>query len=217
MNLSDLKRNAYMLRGSDAKRGYMRWWHSFQGVCPTTQETRTFFVEYSILNPALGTTQPILGQHPYYKRHGMKPSYVCIKAGVFPKNGDGGLQLQSYYPMTSLQVAQDPFYMQIEEKYKKDYALSLELVRKERSRFMEALKEVPGLRVFPSQANYIMAELTDGTTASELTCRLLNSYSLFIKDLSSKTGLNGRQLVRIAVRSEEDNNRLTEALREALK
>ena len=62
-----------------------------------------------------------------------------------------------------------------------------------------------------------MAELTDGTTASELTCRLLNSYSLFIKDLSSKTGLNGRQLVRIAVRSEEDNNRLTEALREALK
>ncbi len=109
------------------------------------------------------------------------------------------------------------FYMQIEEKYKKDYALSLELVRKERSRFMEALKEVPGLRVFPSQANYIMAELTDGTTASELTCRLLNSYSLFIKDLSSKTGLNGRQLVRIAVRSEEDNNRLTEALREALK
>ena len=33
MNISDLKRNAYMLRGSDAKRGYMRWWHSFQGVC----------------------------------------------------------------------------------------------------------------------------------------------------------------------------------------
>mgnify|MGYP000808247107 FL=1 len=56
MNLSDLKRNAYMLRGSDAKRGYMRWWHSFQGICPTTQETRIFFVEYSILNPALGTS-----------------------------------------------------------------------------------------------------------------------------------------------------------------
>lgn len=99
MNISDLKRNAYMLRGSDAKRGYMRWWHSFQGVCPTTQETRTFFVEYSILNPALGAAQPILGQHPYYRRHGMKPSYLCVKAGVFPKDGDGGLQLQSYYPI----------------------------------------------------------------------------------------------------------------------
>ena len=109
MNLSDLKRNAYMLRGSDAKRGYMRWWHSFQGVCPATQETRTFFVEYSILNPALGAAQPILGQHPYYKRHGMKPSYLCIKAGTFPKDDDEGLQLQAYYPLTSLQAAQDPF------------------------------------------------------------------------------------------------------------
>ena len=115
MNLSDLKRNAYMLRGSDAKRGYMRWWHSFQGICPTTQETRTFFVEYSILNPALGTSQPILGQHPYYKRHGLKPSYLCIKAGVFPEPGDSGLQLQAYYPLTSLQVVQDPFYMQFED------------------------------------------------------------------------------------------------------
>lgn len=45
----------------------------------------------------------------------MKPSYLCMKAGVFPKDGDGGLQLQSYYPMTALQVAQDPFYMQIED------------------------------------------------------------------------------------------------------
>ena len=115
MNLSDLKRNAYMLRGSDAKRGYMGWWHSFQGICPTTQETRTFFVEYSILNPALGTSQPILGQHPYYKRHGLKPSYLCIKAGVFPEPGDSGLQLRAYYPLTSLQVAQDPFYMQFED------------------------------------------------------------------------------------------------------
>lgn len=115
MNLSDLKRNAYMLRGSDAKRGYMRWWHSFQGICPTTQEPRTFFVEYSILNPALGTSQPILGQHPYYKRHGLKPSYLCIKAGVFPEPGDSGLQLRAYYPLTSLQVAQDPFYMQFED------------------------------------------------------------------------------------------------------
>lgn len=109
------------------------------------------------------------------------------------------------------------FYMQIEEKYRKDYDLSLKLVRKERSRFMAALREIPGLRIFPSQANYIMAELTNGTAASELTCRLLNSYSLFIKDLSSKTGLKGRQLIRIAVRNEEDNDRLTEALKEVLK
>ena len=117
MNLSDLKRNAYMLRGSDAKRGYMRWWHSFQGICPTTQETRIFFVEYSILNPALGTSQPILGQHPYYKRHGLKPSYLSIKARCIPSSREiSGLQLWAYYPLTSLQVAQDPFrHLQLQD------------------------------------------------------------------------------------------------------
>lgn len=115
MNLSDYKRNSYMLRGSMAKRGYVRWWHSFTGVCSATQETRTFFVEYFVINPALGQEQPILGQHPYFKKRGMKPSYVMIKAGVFPnEQGEGGKELHAFYPISSMKVANDPFYVQIE-------------------------------------------------------------------------------------------------------
>lgn len=115
MNLSDYRRNAYMLRGSMAKRGYVRWWHSFTGVCSATQETRTFFVEYFIINPGLGGNQPILGQHPYFKKRGMKPSYVMMKAGVFPdEQGEGGRELHAFYPISSMKVASDPFYVQIE-------------------------------------------------------------------------------------------------------
>lgn len=116
MNLSDFKRNAYMLRGSQTKRGYVRWWHSFTGVCSATGETRTFFVEYFVVNPGLGSNQPILGQHPYYKKRGMKPSYVMVKAGVFPdETGEGGRQLHAFYPITSLKAASDPLYVQIED------------------------------------------------------------------------------------------------------
>ena len=116
MNLSDLKRNAYMLRGSHTKKGYVRWWHCFTGVCPDTQETRTFFVEYFIINPGLGGDQPILGQHPYYKKRGMKPSYVMVKVGAFPdENGEGGKQLHAFYPIASLKVASDPLYVQVED------------------------------------------------------------------------------------------------------
>ena len=39
------------------------------------------------------------------------------------------------------------FYMQIEEKYKKDYARSLELIRAERARFRRELEKLPNLRV----------------------------------------------------------------------
>lgn len=126
MNQSDLHRNAFMLRGSLAKRGYMRFWHSFTGTTPDTGDTRTFFVEYFIINPALGGDQPILGQHPYFKKRGMKPSYVMIKAGVVPGAKAAsddfptgallpGRQLHAFYPVSSLKVAQEPLYIQVED------------------------------------------------------------------------------------------------------
>lgn len=116
MNLSDLTRNAYMLRGSLSRRGYMRWWHSFSGVQAQTGETRTFFVEFLVMNPGLGGDQPILGQHPYYKKRGMKPSYVCVKAGVFPDaDGNDGRQLHAFYPISSLKTTPSPLVMQVED------------------------------------------------------------------------------------------------------
>lgn len=116
MNQSDLTRNAYTLRGSLARRGYCRWWHSFSGVQPETGEIRTFFIEFYIVNPGLGGEQPILGQHPYFKKRGMKPSYVCVKAGVFPDaEGLGGRQLHAFYPISSLKITPRPLVIQAED------------------------------------------------------------------------------------------------------
>lgn len=126
MNLSDLTRNAHMLRGSLAKKGYVRWWHSFSGVQGQTGETRTFFVEFFVINPYLYRSgllnrnrqvpddQPVLGRHPYFRRRGMKPSYVMIKAGVFPDGeGNGGRQLHAFYPISDLLVTARPLVMQV--------------------------------------------------------------------------------------------------------
>lgn len=103
-----------MLRGALAKKGYVRWWHSFRGVQPDTGETRTFFVEYFMINPALAQEQPVLGQHPYYKKRGMKPSYAMVKAGSFPdKSGNEGKQLHAFYPFSDVCVAQHPLHVEI--------------------------------------------------------------------------------------------------------
>ena len=106
------------------------------------------------------------------------------------------------------------FYLQIEEKYRKDYAASLKLLQAERSRFAAELETIPGIRVLPSQANYLMAELT-GCSSKWLTEQLLNRFNILIKDLSSKIP-GDRQFIRIAVRNEKDDTRLTEALREIM-
>ena len=102
------------------------------------------------------------------------------------------------------------FYMQIEEKYKKDYERALENIRAERTRFQKALSRINGIKVFPSQANYVMVELVDGLSSKATTRELLTEKGIFVKDLAGKLG--GKQYLRIAVRNSEDNDVLISAL-----
>ena len=102
------------------------------------------------------------------------------------------------------------FYMQIEEKYKKDYERALENIRAERTRFQKALSRINGIKVFPSQANYVMVELVDGLSSKAITRGLLTEKGIFVKDLAGKLG--GKQYLRIAVRNSEDNDMLISAL-----
>ena len=106
------------------------------------------------------------------------------------------------------------FYLQIAEKYQKDYVKALELFKAERARFQAGLETLPGVRVIPSQANYLMLELTGNISSRALTKALLIKHSLFIKDLSSK--MNGGQYIRLAVRDTADNDKLLSALKQEL-
>ena len=102
------------------------------------------------------------------------------------------------------------FFLQIFEKYEKDYQQSTRLLAKERQWFAKELSQINGIRVVPSQANYLMVELCGGMTATELTNKLLVAYNVFVKDLSGKTGGN---YLRIAVRDRADNEALLQAMR----
>ncbi len=104
------------------------------------------------------------------------------------------------------------FFMQILDKYKVDYENSLREIKAERARFFEALSQIKSLKVYPSQANYFMCELLDGHTSEELAGRLLKR-NILIKHLTGKIK-NGRQYIRIAIRTETENQRLVELLKE---
>ena len=106
------------------------------------------------------------------------------------------------------------FYMQIQEKYKKDYAIALEAIRNERARFQSQLAKIGGIRVIPSQANYVMVELASGLSAKAVTKALLIKDNILIKELTGK--IQGKEYLRIAVRNTADNNRLIEALKKEL-
>ena len=102
------------------------------------------------------------------------------------------------------------FYMQIQEKYKKDYALAIERFKAERRRFLSALSEIEFIEVIPTQANYFMIKIKDKYNAEEITNILMDQYGILIKDLSSKVG---DKYIRVAIRNEEDNNKFVAAIK----
>lgn len=106
------------------------------------------------------------------------------------------------------------FYMQIEEKYKKDYIEGLKKYRREREKIQKQLEKLPNISVASSQANYIMIELLGDITATELTERLLLKHKILVKDLSKK--ITSGEYIRLAIRNEEDNNRLLLSLQEEI-
>ena len=106
------------------------------------------------------------------------------------------------------------FYMQIFGKYTADYDKACHRFIAERKRFLALLKQIDFLRVIPSQANYFCCEVTSKYTSAELALKLLDGYNIMIKDCNSKTGLGGKNYIRLSVRDTRDNDALVHALKE---
>ncbi|WP_312441707.1 aminotransferase class I/II-fold pyridoxal phosphate-dependent enzyme [Lacrimispora sp.] len=109
------------------------------------------------------------------------------------------------------------YFLQIFEKYQSDYQEALEHFKRTRDKLYQSLQSIRQLKLYPSQANFIMCEITDGCSASQIAELLLNRYNILVKDLSQKPGLEGREFIRIAVRTEADNERLADALKHILR
>jgi len=89
---------------------------------------------------------------------------------------------------------------------------SLDYIEQERKRLGSSLAELLRLTVYPSSANFVLVEISDGITSTELQHCLMQKRIL-IRDCSSFVGLSNR-FFRVAVRTTEENTRLLECLRE---
>ncbi len=104
------------------------------------------------------------------------------------------------------------FYMQIYEKYHKDYDIACSLFREERESFYDSLQEIPFLKVYPSQANYFLCRVVEKYSSHELALLLLKR-NILIKDCGTKKAFEGGDYIRIAVRDRKDNAYLVETLK----
>ena len=74
---------------------------------------------------------------------------------------------------------------------------------------MSALQEIPYLKPYPTQSNFILCQV-NGRDAAELKSRLAQEYGVFIRYFN-KPGL--RDHIRISVGRPQDTDALIDALR----
>ena len=106
------------------------------------------------------------------------------------------------------------YFMQIFSKYEKDYKQACEKFIVEREDFEKKLKEISFIRLMPSQANYFLCEILPPKNANQLVLTMLKKYNILVRDCSDKQGFDGKQYMRIAVRSHEDNAKFVQAFKE---
>jgi histidinol-phosphate/aromatic aminotransferase/cobyric acid decarboxylase-like protein len=81
--------------------------------------------------------------------------------------------------------------------------------------FIKELRQLPYIKVYPSMANFVLIELTNGIMASEFVAKLLITYGIYIRTCDDKIGLEG-QFIRLASRSRAENNYIIESLKSCL-
>lgn len=108
------------------------------------------------------------------------------------------------------------YYLQIYQLFAKDYEKACDAIANERNRVIAELRKLKSIRVYDSEANYILVDLKENNSI-ELAAKLLDEKHILIKDLSTKNYFHKKNFIRLAIRNENDNNLLIEAMKEFVK
>ena len=107
-NIHDISRNAFMLRGPLAKKGYDWWWHSLTAENAETGEKKPFYIEFFAGNPARAADEPVIvWNDPGKQAKGILPSYVMVNVGFW--GADHG-QLHNFYAWKDVSLHPDAPY-----------------------------------------------------------------------------------------------------------
>jgi len=87
---------------------------------------------------------------------------------------------------------------------------------KEKPVFSKLLGEIEGLKVFPSDTNFLLVKILDPKFTSTLLREEMAKEGLLIRDCCTFVGLDNHYF-RVTVRSAEDNQKLARALKEKIK
>ena len=138
-----------------------------------------------------------------------------LRLGVLLTSNKGILEeVEKLLPIWNINSLAE-YFLQSFYKYKNEFIYSCEKIKEERARIFKFLSNNEKIRLYPSHGNFFMAEVKT-LTSKEFVNTLLEDFGIFAKDLKGKIGIGNKNLVRLAIRSKEDNDILIKAIDEVL-
>jgi threonine-phosphate decarboxylase len=105
-------------------------------------------------------------------------------------------------------------FLRLAPKYRAEFDESCRQVRADRDGLYRGLCSIPGMTVYKPDANFLFCRLPDqAADGPEVTRRLFVEHNMFIKHCQGKSLPDSDRYVRIASRTEAENGRLVEAMR----
>jgi histidinol-phosphate/aromatic aminotransferase/cobyric acid decarboxylase-like protein len=101
----------------------------------------------------------------------------------------------------------EPDYQQAYEAARRRYV-------RDTRRLLAELAALPGVRTFPSAANFALLELD--RPAAPVAGELLARHGVYVRDCADKRGLDGVRYLRVASRTRPENDRIVAALANVL-
>lgn len=137
-----------------------------------------------------------------------------VRLGYAAMNSQGAELLRSELPFWNINGFA-AYILKTLPEFKDEFLESLALVAQDRTYMLKQLEAVPGLRVFPSMANFLYVELPSAVPGRKLRDRLLEQHGLMVRECSNKIG-SSEQYLRLAVQTKEAVDLLVQALRREL-
>ena len=108
-------------------------------------------------------------------------------------------------------------FLMVAPQYRQEFIISCNRVRADRDQCYRDLCSIQDLKVYKPDANFIFCRLPDRSASGpEITRELFVRHNIYIKHCREKTLPESDRYVRIACRTQDENRKMAEALREVI-
>ncbi|GAA3305126.1 hypothetical protein GCM10020295_58060 [Streptomyces cinereospinus] len=137
-----------------------------------------------------------------------------IRFGYLVANPALAGRIRSMLPKWNLNSFAEHVVFMLRE-HGREYAHSLQQVRRDRLDMAGQLAALPGLTVYPSQGNFLFVRLPVGAEGTVVRDRLLTEHRILVRECGDTIGSSSRFL-RLVVRPQVDVRRLVSGLEQVL-